>query len=176
MFGVFRMRPSRDYPSHEFERMPNGRYRYPRKLSTLALEFSRIQIYRHRDVMDMRTYCLDVRRELNRVQKYRGQYHRQRAEISRLRLLVRSLRDQRSNVALIKQQKAQLEAQKSRIVLLQKTMQEMRQSRCRLYRDWQSTHSRCSELQKTCAFLQSECELARSQTIAIKKCLAESSK
>ena len=151
----------------EFERMPNGRYRFPRALRMIAHEYIRICIYTHRDMMQMRTYCNDLRREMGRLQRFRGQYTRQRAEILRLRVLVRSLRNQSANLRKIREQKMLIGVQRERISHMQNTMRDMRHTRSSLYRDWRETHSRCSRLTSENVCLKTDLELVKSQMIAL---------
>ena len=158
--------------SRHYERMSNFRYRYPRSLRTLAHEYVRVQVYRYREWLDMTTVVRDLRRELGRVERHRRQYHRQQREILRLRLIVRSLKDERGNVSLIKKQSKELEVQRSRIRSMEKTLRDLRHHRSSLYRDWRSTHKKCSELTQLTLSLKSENENMQSQLIAIKKCLS----
>ena len=159
--------------SREYERMPNGRYRYPRSLQNIAREYTRIRIYQHRDMLTMRTYCYDMQRELNRLQRWRGQYRRQQREIIRLRTIIRQLRDRRGNLSTIRQQKTQIDNYQRQLASMQTTMQSMRRTRSVLYRDWRRTHSRCSDLERANLRLMSDIELAQSQLLAVQKCLLE---
>lgn len=146
-----------------------GAGRYPRSLQTLALEYTRIRIWRARDMMYMRTYCHDVRAELNRCAKYRRQYHRQQKEILRLRLVVRSLREHRANVVRLRLQNEQMAVQKRRLETVERELRNFRRSRCQQYRDWRDAHSKCSKLMTENKLLQSEVEELRKSSIAIMK-------
>ena len=141
--------------------------RYPRSLQTLAVEYARIRIYRAKDVMYMRNYCHDLRTEMNRLVKYKSTYRRQRAEILRLRLLVRSLKEHQANVARLQRSKVQIDDQKNRIESLEKNVKDMRHARCQMYRDWRDTHSRCSKLMTENSNLQEELEEIKNRNVSI---------
>ena len=141
--------------------------RYPRSLQTIAAEYTRIRIYRAKDVMYMRTYCRDMKNELDRMIKYKRVYRGQRAEIIRLRLLVRSLQQHRSNVIKLDQQESKLKEQKNLIASLQKNIDELRRSRCQMYRDWRDTHSKCSKLMHENDNLREEVEDSRNKNISV---------
>ena len=146
-----------------------GAGRYPRSLQALALEYTRIRIWRARDMMYMKTYCHDVRTELGRCAKYRKQYHRQQKEILRLRLVVRSLREHRANVVRLRLQNEQLAVQKRRLETVERELREKRRSRCQMYRDWRDTHSRCSKLVSENKLLQAEVDELRKSSVSIMK-------
>lgn len=141
--------------------------RYPRSLQTLAAEYARIRIYRANDIAYMRNYCYDMRVEMNRLVKYKSTYKRQRAEILRLRLLVRALREHRANVVRLQRSRVQIKEQKSRIESLEKNVSDMRHARCQMYRDWRDTHSRCSKLMTENSNLQEELEEVRNKNVSI---------
>ena len=155
------MVPGSDRPSHWWGR-------YPRTLQQLARDYMRIRIYRHQDVLQMRTYCRDVRRELGRLCRFRSQYRRQRGEILRLRMLVHQLKSHRRNLGIIRYQKSQLEAQRVRIIQMQNRMRDMRRSRCLLHRDWRFARQQHSQMKSQILDLTTEVELLRSQlTLAL---------
>ena len=150
-----------------------GAGRYPRSLQTLALEYTRIRIWRARDMMYMRTYCHDVRAELNRCAKYRRQYHRQQREILRLRLVIRSLREHKANVVRLRLQNEQLAVQKRRLETVERELKDKRRSRCLMYRDWRDTHSKCSQLISENKSLQTEVDELRKSSVALMKELSQ---